>query len=205
VIDKIVKKLIEKLDVEKSLTDVQKEQISYSLTAIINDLSKVTILFSVFSLLGLEMQFLAISVYSVLLRVIIGGHHFKSYWTCFVFTSMYYAVLMTAGRYSINGTILTTAYTVFAVILIWLAPSTSQERAAIRKHSATRYKIAVAILIVTYYTIHLLFEGPITQLGLITVIFQSIQLLSMKVQDLAGFQSVLESSGVLERNPITMK
>lgn len=165
---------------EKSLTGVHKEQISYSLTAIINDLSKVIILFSVFSLLGLGIKFLAISVYSVLLRVIIGGHHFKSYWACFAFTSMYYTVLMTAGRYNISGTLLTTAYTVFAVVLIWLAPSTSRERAAIRKHSATRYKIAVAILIVTYYTIHLLFESPITQLGLMTVIFQSIQLLIMK-------------------------
>jgi accessory gene regulator B len=180
VIDKIAKILIEILDVEKSLTEVQKEQISYSLTAITNDLSKVIILFSVFSLLGLGMQFLAISVYSVLLRVIIGGHHFKSYWACFAFTSMYYALLMTAGRYDINGSMLTTAYTVFAVILIWLTPSTSRERASIRKYSATRYKIAVAILIVTYYIIHKLCADPITQLGLMTVIFQSIQLLIMK-------------------------
>ena len=179
-VSSIVKKVIENLNNKVELSEVEKEKISYSLTAIFNDLSKLLILLIIFSFLGLFYNFLMISIFSIALRVTIGGFHFRKYWSCLLFTFAYYLIIISINKFILNDMILIIIYIVAAFCIIWLAPMTSLERAAIRKTSIGTYKFIAFMILSLYFLIYIIKKDSISQLSLLTSIAQSIQLLIMK-------------------------
>lgn len=115
--------VLKKLDPDNRFDNDQWARIQYAFLAIGGDLSKLLLLFFTFSAFGHGLEFLYGCITTLLLRMKVGGKHFKSYNQCLVFSFVYFAGMMCiAFRLSNLRWIILGLSIVFGGILILLTP-----------------------------------------------------------------------------------
>ncbi|QSX07712.1 accessory gene regulator B family protein [Alkalibacter rhizosphaerae] len=176
---------LKKLDPDNRFDNDQWARIQYALLAIGGDLSKLLLLFFTFSVFGHGLEFLYGSITTLLLRMKVGGKHFKSYTQCLVFSFAYFAVMMgIAFKLSHLRWIILGLGVVFGGILTLLTPQIPSNSRRVLTISPQRLKATAAFFALIYIAISLKKSEPIFLLGPLTIIFQSIQLIIMKGEHL---------------------
>lgn len=180
--DSIIRSFLCKLNRDNHFTEIQLEQIRYSILAIGGDLSKFLILLVLFSLLGHCPEYLYSFFTTTLLRVYIGGKHFNTYLGCLTFSTMYFSLtiflttLMTSQYYQY----LLLLSIISAVVLLVIAPRISKKSGRNFKINIYKVKLIILFLVTLYIVIYFVEKEPIYAIGPFTIIFQTIQLLMMK-------------------------
>lgn len=152
----------------------------YSLSALLSDFSKLVILLIFFTVMNKGKIFLIMFVFSTILRINVGGFHFKKYWTCLAFSFMYYNSLLFVNKLAIDEIFFIFLFILFSIILIWIAPLVSKKRESIRKVKKSRYKIVNFTIVLSYLILYIFINNTFTKVGLWIIILQSLQLLIMK-------------------------
>jgi accessory gene regulator B len=174
--------ILYRLNKDNYFTDIQLEQIKYALQVILGDLSKFLILLTLFTLMNHGLEFLYAYVATFLLRIYIGGKHFDTYFSCLLFSLVYFSVLillttLVRPEYLIYLLLLTT---VFALVLLIIAPRVSKRSGRNFKMKRSKVKTIIFLLITLYIIISFVMKEPIYSIGPLTIILQTIQLLLMK-------------------------
>ncbi|SRR6056297_49387 len=172
--------LVNILSSSNSFSELDKEKMAYSLSALLSDFSKLVILFIFFTVMNNGKIFLIMFVFSTILRINVGGFHFKRYWTCLAFSLMYYNSLLFVNRLAIDEIFFIFLFILFSIILIWIAPLVSKKRESIRKAKKSRYKIVTFTIVLSYLILYIFINNTFTKVGLWIIILQSLQLLIMK-------------------------
>ncbi len=181
-LDKIIQKLLNKLNKDDYFTEVQIEQIKYSSLVIWGDTSKFLILLILFSLLGFWQEYLYAFFTTTLLRIHIGGKHYDTYLSCLLFSTGYfslliYLTLVFPQQYYSYLLLLAIA---IAIVLLLIAPRISNKSGRNLKKNITEIKRNIIVLITTYLVISIIIKEPIFLIGPFTIILQTVQLLTMK-------------------------
>lgn len=177
--------VLKKLDPDKQFDNDQLLKIQYALLAIGGDVSKFFLLLFIFSAFGHGLEFLYGCITTLLLRMKVGGKHFKSYTQCLVFSFAYFTVMMgIAFKLSHLRWIILGLSILFGGILILLTPQIPSNSRRVLTISPQRLKATAAFFVLIYLVISLKKSEPIFLLGPLTIIFQSIQLIIMKGENL---------------------
>lgn len=86
--------ILNKLQREYGFSDYQIKLLRFSFTGILYDVSKTLIFAVYFTVIGKLPEFLFALIPLILLRTKSGGIHFKKYWTCFLFSFLYLALVI---------------------------------------------------------------------------------------------------------------
>jgi hypothetical protein len=93
---------------------------------------------------------------------------------------MYYNSLLFVNRLAIDEMFFIFLFTLFSIILIWIAPLVSKKRESIRKAKKSSYKIITFTIVLSYLFLYIFINNTFTKVGLWIIILQSLQLLVMK-------------------------
>lgn len=179
--DTIVKTILCKLNRDNLFTDIQLEQIKYSILAIWGDLSKFLILLVLFSYFGYCFEYLYAFITTSILRVFIGGKHFNTYSGCLAFSSFYFftLILFVELFYKYDEIILILLIPSTAILML-IAPFISKKSGRNYKVNIYKAKLIILFLVLAYSIFYITTKEPIYLIGPFTVIYQTIQLIIMK-------------------------
>lgn len=93
-LDENMEYLMNKVQKEYGFSDYQIKLIRFSMTGILYDMSKILIFAVFFAATGKFVEYLFALVPLLLLRIRTGGIHMKNYWTCFLFSFVYFYIVI---------------------------------------------------------------------------------------------------------------
>lgn len=181
-LDNLINRLLLRVNKDNYFTDTQIEQIKYSILAIGGDFSKFLILLVLFTILGYCPEYLYAFFATTILRLYIGGKHYKTYLGCLLFSTAYFSVLIfltSLPLYQFNLYFIIVTV-VSAAVLIYIAPRISKKSGRKYKVNFYKAKLIIVIIVTTLFVIYVLKKDPIFAIGPFTIILQTIQLLTMK-------------------------
>lgn len=173
-IDRISTKIMCFMNKDVYLTSVEQDKMHYALSVIISELSKALILFILFGLVGYPLEFLTIYLFTIFLRVNIGGFHFSTYLGCLIFSFIYVILVLLVDTIVIDNLIHITLAALCIIVLSLLAPVISPQRLEIQSNNITILKLRSILMSLFYIVIHVAINSPYTRFGLWVIIIQSL-------------------------------
>jgi accessory gene regulator B len=173
------KKLENLLNIELKLSISDKKKILYAINVILSEATKLTLLLIISTVIGFVNEFLLSSCLLFLTRPFIGGIHFKSFWKCFLFTSLYYYITIFV-KFDLSPLHSLSVFIFSLIIIITYSPISSSCRPKQTNYQKTINR-SIAILSIisfafSYYTI----ITPMNSIILMSVLFQSLQVIIAK-------------------------
>lgn len=141
-----------------TLNDQQQEQLSYMVTVILSDTSKLLLITLIFSVFGYFPDIVLMVLLSTPLRIHLGGFHMKTYWSCFSFSLSYYFVIFALAQMLVMPTYVPILIAIGCIPIIWLiAPIVPKQRftIAMAKKKQMRFRALVLMciyIILAFYT-----------------------------------------------------
>ena len=115
-VDYYIKKYVEKDEYEPW----QIESIRYSLLSIMLELEKWIVLICLFSILGMEYDFLIFAICLLCVRIYHGGLHMKTYTGCLIYSILYFFVAMGLHHMLLKADISIIVYILTITITVWV-------------------------------------------------------------------------------------
>lgn len=135
--------ILNKVQKEYGYTDYQIKLIKFSLTGIFYDLSKTLIFIIYFYATGKLIEFIFAAVPLILLRTKTGGLHFKKYWSCFLFSLIYFFTVINIlpVLITVHPLVVYPVLLVCAVVDYMIGPIISSKRPALAENVIKKAKI----------------------------------------------------------------
>ena len=180
--DNFLKSFLYKHNVNDDFTAVQLEEIKYSILAISGDISKFIILIVFFGVLNYQVEFLYAFLTTTLLRIFSGGKHFNTYLQCLLFSFTYFTFLIFFSRFIAfkYDRYLFGLSIISLFILLLIAPQILIKSNRKYKMNICITKFILFILMTVYMYLFIIKKEPMYNIGLLAIIFQTIQLLLIK-------------------------
>ncbi len=173
----IYKILFSSLTIEKQ----EKEKIIFTMEVLLSETTKMLILISTFLVINKGPDIFFILLFSIPLRIHLGGFHMKKYSHCLLF-SLSYCALTELLAYTLNLNTMTILglSTISLIIIIAIAPVIPIERSQIKSLSRIQLKRRAIIITVIYMMIYILWPNSYTQYAQWTIIIQTLIILIFK-------------------------
>ncbi len=133
-VDYYIKKYVEKDEYEPW----QIESIRYSLLSIMLELEKWIVLICLFSILGMECDFLIFAICLLCVRIYHGGLHMKTYTGCLIYSILYFFVAMGLHHMLLKADISIIVYIIIILseMFVFIIPSPFKENIKLdKKHN----------------------------------------------------------------------
>lgn len=144
-------------EIKKEYTELELKRIRYTLTVLFYEITKLILLITIFSFAGKLKALLICMAVIMPVRIFSGGLHFNHYWSCFLFTLLFFAVpVFVFGNLIIppHDEVISLC---FITLLIWLiGPISSAKRPtpSYKNYQKFRY---LTVLFLFGYTLCFLF------------------------------------------------
>lgn len=182
-----MEKLVNYFEEEFDLAAIDKSKLKYSLEVISNDISKLLILLVLFFMIGKTKDFLYSALALMTIRPFTGGLHFKTYFTCLVFSGMFFTTsIFLQSNISLNSNILLILLIfIFSFSTIFfVAPITSKNRPLYSKEKLLQFKIiSLSVVMIHFMAYIILNKNPYLNNAIWVFVLQSIQLIIRKGVD----------------------
>ncbi len=171
--------------VKKNLgySDYEIALLKYFFTAVFYDVSKFILLGIAFGFAGYFVEYLLASVVLVFFRISSGGLHFKTYWSCFLFSLVFFTLcIVILPEFSPSKTIQMIILLICLAIVNRIGPITSKYRKKPDVILIQKSKKDCSIIIFSYCI--LTFVIPLNHYintGFWVIILQTLQLVIAKI------------------------
>lgn len=180
-INKAVLYLANKIYVTIELNRQQKDKVQYALEVILSDMSKILIMMILFSIIRINNSFIFILLYSIPLRINIGGFHMKKYLSCLLFSIAYYISIFYLDKYlQVETLTLIVIGIICSFVIFYIAPVVPRKRLKTSSIKVYHLKIRATIFSVTYLLLFIMINNPYTRYGIWVIIVQTILILIAK-------------------------
>lgn len=152
----------------------------FTLSLILNDSSKIIILSLIFMLLGNIKFFLITFCISTVLRINIGGFHFKKYIHCLLFTLVYYFLLLGIYLSDFSHMVMFQLFVISLLIQLMLAPVVSPQRKTIHYPNKKIFKLKSLLMSLVTFSLYIINNSPYNKTSIWVVIIQSLLILIQK-------------------------
>jgi accessory gene regulator B len=170
---------LQKINKYNRFEEYQLYEIRYAILSILGDLSKLIFFLILFYLSGNLLFFIYAFIATTLLRIFIGGYHFKTYLSCLIFSTIYYSSLLFLCSIMSTQSIVY-LLPIFSILLIILTPQVSENKKSALTTKKIISKSFTFLLVLIYILLFALKKDPIYSIGPLTIILQTLQLLFMK-------------------------
>lgn len=162
-----------------NLSHLDSIKLKYSLEIIFNDLSKLVILLTMFSIAGYASDFIYSIISLLMIRSFTGGIHLKSYPQCLLFTGAFFALtILLKNHVLITQNIYFLLFAISALIIIIFAPIIGENRPTFSKRKLYQFKLTGLFILNLHLIVYLHIKNHPYIANSIWVIFlQSIQIL----------------------------
>ena len=113
-----------------SLSEKDLLKINYTLQVILGDISKIIIIFLIFLTLGLSELFFLSSFFLISTRLLAGGIHCKTYFSCLICSIIYFLIMILYALFAPEFNV--TFYIIFAIVSLMItalyAPCPNEKR-----------------------------------------------------------------------------
>jgi len=162
-------------------SDLDHIRIRYVLEVLLTDFSKIILLFIGFSFFNAQKDLFFILLFSVPLRINIGGFHMKKYFSCLSFSAVCYAGIVYVNyQLTLNTTILLMLGMFSIIILSLIAPMLPKERLGVSGIKLRNLKIRAILLSTTYLLLFVTVNNPYTRYGIWVLVIQTLLLILFK-------------------------
>lgn len=160
---------------ELKFSNLEAIKIIYMLKLIFLDLSKLCLLYLIFSHYGQENFFLSTSLFTILTRLFLGGTHMKTYLTCFVVSLAYYSLIFYVSSLAFSTVTMACFGLISIIIILMYAPVIPKQRQSlnynrkIMKIKGLLFSFIIVMLFLTY-------SNDIFTIGILVIYFQSLSI-----------------------------
>lgn len=164
------------------LSELESIKLKYILEVILNDLSKIALLFLVFYFLNRQISFIYCLISLIPLRAYTGGIHYKTYIGCLVFSGVFFYIsIFLSSHFSPSYFIIIIQLMFSLLIIILLAPITSKNRPTYNKKKIMRFKFFSILIVLFHFTMYFSTKNnPYFIKSIWVITMQSVQLLIAK-------------------------
>lgn len=159
--------------------------LKYYYMCLLHEVSKFLIMLFIFSRFHAGTQYVVAALALCALRHNMGGIHFRQYWSCFGFSLVFLAVVITIARFCPVNLVVQIITTCLCILITFLTgPVQSSTRPALDKKHFIRYRnnacIVMAVLMVLFICMK-----SFTYRDLIywVIVFQTLQLVAAKIYE----------------------
>jgi len=164
-----------------NFSELDRIKIRYVLEVLLTDISKIILLFIGFSFFKAQKDLFFILLFSVPLRINIGGFHMKKYFSCLSFSAICYASITYLNEYMILSTTTLVMMGMFSIIILsFIAPMLPKERLGVTGIKLRNLKIRAILLSTAYLLIFVTINNPYTRYGIWVLIIQTLLLILLK-------------------------
>lgn len=176
--------IINYLEKEFELSAIDKAKLKYSFDVLFTDISKVFILFLIFSFLGYFKEYAYSILVLLTLRPFTGGLHFKTYTACLIFTGFFLITSIVLSNIILLDLLAPFFFVFSFIIMLSIAPIISKNRPSYSYDKRLRFKILGLVIVSAHYIIFMI-SGKSTyfSISIWIILLQSIQLLIKKGVD----------------------
>lgn len=175
----IVDKLHNYFEVRYNLSHLDSLKLKYSMEIVFNDLSKLAILFIIFSIAGYSSDFIYSVIALLTIRPFTGGLHLKSYTQCILFTGAFFTIsILLKNHIFITQNIFFLLIIISALIIIIFAPIVGENRPTFSKRKLYQFKLTGLIILILHLIVYLHIKNhPYIINSIWVMVLQSIQIL----------------------------
>jgi len=141
---------------DKTFTSLRKDKITFSIRLILNDFEKIILLGIIFAVFGKIVPYIICTIFVGILRIYCGGIHLKTFWSCFLFSLCYFAmIIVCSGQLIISGWQSYFIYILDFILTAVFAPLPTRERFLYSEKQKCRVKIySIVIFLFHKYVRH---------------------------------------------------
>jgi accessory gene regulator B len=167
------------LNKDKFFSTTQLDEINYSIQTILSDFSKFLLLLILFKITNFEYIYLYSFFVTTILHIFVGGFHFNNYYSCLIFSVIYYITLIICHMF-FSDIIITILLLIFTPTLLFLSPQIPLKTKRNCKIDKNVIKLIILFIIGVYIFLYSENLNSLSSINALTIIFQSIQLLYTK-------------------------
>lgn len=164
------------------LNELEVIKFDYSLTVIINELSKFLIMLLFFALFNQVKLFLYIILALTSIRSYTGGLHFNTYLSCLTFSLIFFIFTAVSSLFIVLNTfVLTSIITFILIVLIFVPPIPAKSRSNYSKRKLLYFKTVSIVIFLIHLAFCYLFKNNLyLTTALWVYLYQSVQLIIAK-------------------------
>ncbi len=173
-----------KVQLTYGYSDTQIKIIRYTLTALIYDISKLIIFFSVFFFMDKSIHFVFAICPLILLRTKTGGLHLASYWSCFIATLVYLysAIILLPATVPLHPLAIYPILLICAILCYLLGPNSLTRKIPSVKNYEKRAKLeAFQLVLIVGILIFLFSANEYLIISFWTIVLHTFQLAIAKI------------------------
>ena len=99
-------------------SELQLKKMEYGLNSIFGEITKLLIFIMFFYLFYGEKYFLISFIFFSPIRLFSGGYHAKTYWGCFIFTLLFFVLLIFLGKHLLHNNVISILLIILDISLI---------------------------------------------------------------------------------------
>lgn len=167
---------------QETLTQREKKLVSYFFKTLLSDFSKMILLYGLFFIFHMEKAYIYSLCTLLLIRSFTGGLHFKKYWSCFLFTGMFFSATLICIHYiPLNNSIVNFSIIIAILSIGIVGPLQSNKRPELSsKNKRINIILAISILFIHLVLYYIFPNSYYLTCAIWTIILQTVQLLISK-------------------------
>lgn len=164
------------------LSELDSIKLKYILKVILNELSKLIILFFIFFIVNNGVNYIYCLISLIPLRTYTGGMHYKTYAGCLIFSGIFIYISIFLSNYlSINYFTAMIQFIFSLLIVITLAPIISKNRPIYNRRKKIYFKLISIFIVLFHFTAYFSAKNnPYFTQSIWVITLQSIQLIVTK-------------------------
>lgn len=176
-------KSLEQIQSSYQFTDLEMAKMDYTLKVFAYELSKLVFFFVFFAVIGKFSEFAVCLIALLPFRWISGGIHLKHYWSCFIFSFCFFAVILFMGEmFTLPLYAQISLFVLSNLLLFFIGPVPSAKRKVMTKKQYTNKRFLSSLILLVYTILYFALQNvPHRSVVFWSIILQIIQLICAKL------------------------
>lgn len=176
-------KSLEQIQSSYNFTDLEMAKMDYTLKVFAYEFSKLIFFFTFFTAIGKLSEFVVCMIALLPFRWISGGIHLKHYWSCFLFSFAFFAVILFLGEnFTLPFYIQVGLFILSNLLLFIIGPVPSAKRKAMTKIRYDKLRVLSSLILAIYTVLYFALQNvPHRSIVFWSIILQIIQLICAKL------------------------
>lgn len=174
----LINKIFNVFNSSIALTETEQIKLRYILEVLINEFIKLIAMFIFFTSFGYGLAFIFCFITLMIIRPMTGGFHMKGFWSCFIFSFVFFVSCILLARYvSLIYFLQLMLFTFSMLVYGFFAPIVPKQRPKYPPDKMLRSKIISLTVVILYFLLFNLYGGSFLRYGIWVLVLQAVQLL----------------------------
>ena len=164
------------------LSEFDKERIRYSMNMLLNEAEKIVVLVLQFGVVGQLDMFVLSFMVLMSLRAFVGGMHFTKRWQCFLFTLLFFVVVIVSSKIVLINQVTRLLIGGLALInIVFCAPLPSRHRILVLERGRDILRKRAVITMFIWIVVSVMLSEKLSNVIVWTITMQQFEILYYQI------------------------